>query len=257
MASTTLKAEAPSLNARATRTLEFIVKIVAIGVPVLYALGRIYLESYWQTLRLPSSLMGYAAEDYLYSGFMSLAVGMSRLIGVELYSTMAYAAIFAAVTAALAMVMYSIDRFVGPHVRARIAASQRLRGEAKKSKQSDAIRYVQIGAAVWSVTTTIILVFTAAGVLLLLPIVLAVKAGQGQAEAERASYLQPQSAKRGVRPILAHYESDGIEVTAPLVECSESWCVVFRLGDFVAIPRAQVLRVDQKIARGAGGIDTK
>lgn len=244
MTDTTPKAGTPSFNARVAGTLEFFVKVVAIGVPVFYALGRLYLDSYWETLRLPSSLMGYAAEDYLYFGFMSLAVGVARWVGVELYSSIAYAAVFAAFTAAVAMLMYAMDRYLSTKIRARIAASERRKVEAKTSKQGAAIHYAQIGAAVWSVTTTIFLVLMAAALLLLVPIVFAVKAGQGQAEAEFARYAQPPTVEAKSRRITAHFQRDGAATTAPLVECSDAWCVIFRDGAFAAIPRSEVQRVD-------------
>ena len=60
--------------------LAYVGPLLALGVPILYMLGRVYKEAYWGKIQLPSSLMNYGIEDYLYFGFVAIVNGLFRLI---------------------------------------------------------------------------------------------------------------------------------------------------------------------------------
>ena len=51
---------------------EVVLRLFAIVVPALYAMGRFYASSWWQGIGLPSSLERYAFEDYLFLGFYAV-----------------------------------------------------------------------------------------------------------------------------------------------------------------------------------------
>lgn len=46
--------------------------LTAIGIPIIYMLGRAYLTGYWSALGLPGGLMQYEGSDYMYFGFFVL-----------------------------------------------------------------------------------------------------------------------------------------------------------------------------------------
>ena len=49
------KPPSPPIRAWVPGVLESLVKIAAIGVPILYTFGRVYAASYWDVLRLPTA----------------------------------------------------------------------------------------------------------------------------------------------------------------------------------------------------------
>lgn len=130
-----------SLGRRVSVALEFVVKLVAIGVPILYALGRIYSDSYWHELGLTSSLMGDSAEDYLYIGFSSIVVAGARLLGVDVYSTLAYAALVALVVASLTVIAEIVDRWLSKLINKRVTALRERVLEWKASRHGALVRH--------------------------------------------------------------------------------------------------------------------
>lgn len=240
------RADEVSIGRRVSVAIEFIVKVVAIGVPILYALGRIYSDSYWQELHLPSSLMGYSAEDYLYFGFTSLVSGLARLVGVEPYTTMAYAALAALVAAAMTILAAFLDTWMGRVLKKYATKFEQKIGEWKQSKHGKLVRHVVFGAAIGTGSFVVMMFLVALSLCVFLPIVFAATEGKRQASIERDRLTQPQP-KQGQPALspLVYYESRGTRASARLMECSDSWCVVFSQEAFVAIPRSDVYRVDQ------------
>jgi hypothetical protein len=239
---------APSLSSRIASALEFIVKVIVIGVPVLYALGRIYSDSYWQELHLPSSLMHNTTEDYLYAGFSSLVQGLVGLIGITPYTSMGYAALISLLIALLTVTALVIDRSLGPRIRGQLLRLELHFNELKQSKHREAIRHIAIGAVVWSGLLSVLSMLMVAVLVLFLPIVFAVNAGKQQAHNDLNRLTQPKSKPGRAAPpvILAHYKSDAGQITAPLLDCSDTWCVVLQEGSFAAIPRSEVSLVDHQ-----------
>lgn len=242
---TVITETAPPLGRWTNGALEQLIKVVVIGAPVLYTLGRVYASSYWRELHLPSSLMDYSTEDYLYMGFISIVNGIARAIGLEPYTTMAHAIVFTLLVALLATAAHYIDRWISRGMRARIVAFQQRVEEAKKSKHGSLIHAAQFAAAVWSGLTIVVFVLFCSFVLLVIPIALVDGAGKQQAIIERNEQAQrPARTGAYVRPpILTQYVSDGVPLKAQLVECSEQWCVIFDQGDFAAIPSEAVHRI--------------
>ena len=253
MTDTTQQITAPALSTRVANALEFIVKIVVIGVPVLYALGRIYLESYWQALHLPSSLMHNATEDYLYFGFVAVVEGLARGLGFAPYTALGYAALVAMAVAVLSFVALLIDRWLGPMARAQLARVDRRIAALKDSKHVDGIRSALIGAVVWGALTSFVMLLFMAVLLVFLPIVFAANAGKRKANTDINEQMQHQTQQGRATPVsIAHYSNDGVPMAAPLLDCAETWCVVFDQGAFVAIPRSNVVRIDHERVRTTG-----
>lgn len=233
-----------SLNARLARALEVVVKIAAIVVPVLYVLGRLYSDAYWESLSLPPSLMQYGLEDYVYFGFLSLLLALAQTIGAAPYGAIAYAALFALGVAILVVVTLFVDRWLDPKIRAEAAVFDQRLEELKASSRGEAIRHLHRGAVIWSGLTTLSLILIGAVLVLFLPVLFAINSGKAEAQRQRARQLQP--APKGRLPIVAHYTEGGVHLTAALVECSDTWCVVYREGAFVAVPSDAVDRIDHR-----------
>src|SRR5690348_11099608 len=53
--------------------LDGMLKLLALVVPVVYAIGRLYLEGYWDVLHLPASLGSYRFDDYIFYGGCAIA----------------------------------------------------------------------------------------------------------------------------------------------------------------------------------------
>ena len=237
-----------STRARLAGALEFVVKTAAIGVPILYALGRVYAESYWGALHLPSGLMGYSVDDYLYFGFLSIILWVSHLLGVGPYSAMAKGLLLGLGVGAVAAAAAWVDRWLSRRLSARAAAFRERLAEAKQSKHASALHGLQVGAVVSSGVSFLLLSLLAAIALILLPLLLAANIGKAQARVDLA-HLSGQRTGTGASqsPIEAHYTFEGERVSAPLLECSEGWCVVLKHGTVAAIPRADVFEIDQSL----------
>jgi hypothetical protein len=242
--------KATSLSARLGRALELIVKIAAIVVPVLYVLGRLYSDAYWEALSLPPSLVQRGFEDYLYLGFLSLLLALARTVGASPYGAMAYAALFALAVALFVVVALFVSQWLGPKIRAEGAIFDQWLQDLKASPRGEVFRHLHRGAAIWSGLTSLMLIVLAAVLMLFLPVLFAINSGKVEAQREYTRQRQPVA--KGRLPMLAHYAQGDAQLIAPLVECSDTWCVVYREGAFIAVRRDAVDWVDHRGAAAAG-----
>ena len=234
--------------ARLTGLLEFGLKLAAVLVPILYVMGRIYSEAYWDTLGLPATLMAYSVQDYLYFGFLSMFVGLAHTVGAHPYNAMGYALLVAGGITVFVVMIRLADWVAGPTLRAYIAALEQRIRTARASKHGAVVQHAQVAAAVWSGASSLLMVMLTAVLLSFLPIVFAVSAGRAQAVEERAQWLDPaHRPKTKQPPATVTYRSEATLRTASLVECSEAWCMVYDQGAFVALPRTDVVRIGQPL----------
>ena len=240
---------AGSTGARLVSALEFVVKTAAIGVPIFYALGRVYVESYWGALSLPSTLMGYSVDDYLYFGFLSIIVWVSHLLGVGPYSVMAKAVLIGLGIGIVSAIAAWVDRWLSRRLSARAAAFRERLVEAQQSEHASTLHGLQVGAIVSSGVSFLLLSLLGAVALVFLPLLLAANTGKAQAKADLDRLAGHHAGPTPAQPMTqAHYTEDGQRVSVPLLECAEVWCVVVRQGIAVAIPRTDLVAIDHDSA---------
>jgi hypothetical protein len=232
--------------ARLTGLLDFALKLAAVLVPVLYAMGRIYSEAYWSALGLPSSLMTYSVQDYLYFGFVSMFLWFARNIGIHPYGAIGYALL-----AALGIAVFALAVRFALWLISKTAPSwqtwlQERVHDRLPPRHGWVIGQFKSLASIAAIAALRLLFFIWVGFAAFVPIVFAVKAGQTQASADRLKDVaEPQSKAKTTSTAYAHYVLDDLPHSAPLLECSVDWCVVNDHGVVVALPKSTVVRVDQ------------
>ena len=203
--------------------LELLTKVILLGGPVFYVLGRIYTESYWGSLGVTPSVMAVAAEDYIYYGFIVVASGLAMVLPQA-----GYGAIWLAPLAAILILL-----FLGAAVwllgRAKQWLARKLRKFRRRLKvlmarQRPALQSIVTASTILSVVSTLVLVLLLVSAALLLPIVIAHSVGK-----ERASKVIANLAKS--EGAYAPIDVEG-KSTGRLVDCNDRYCVVFANGQF-------------------------
>lgn len=224
---------------RVTGAIEFAVKVIALGVPIFYAMGRLYFDGYWTHLGLSTSLMAPSAEDYLYLGFLSVLLPLARLVGVEPYTPMGYAVLIGLGLALLAVIARLIGKYFGGWAKSQIGAyNDRLTAWAKEREFF--AKQVLLLASVSTFVAFVLIGLIYCVLFLILPLALAVKEGQYQAAKVDAWLRDPLPAQSRNE---AKFSVDGAAHSAPLLTCSDQWCVVLMDKAYVAVPAEAVVRV--------------
>lgn len=238
MASTPSGSTTP-IAQRVSTVIEFLVRWIAISVPIFYGLGRMYVEAYWGALKVPISLIRLSADDYLYTGFMMIMVALARSVGANIYGSMGYALAIAAGIALLAIVMMLVDRYLFGAIR-RQAGKLRTKIEVWRTSQLKHVVDLGLtGTAVWSLLVMVLLGLLLAFLLFVLPIQLAVNQGKAEAEKVRTALsTNPEDFAT------ATFERNQQVESGAFVECGQSWCVVFSNKIFVVTPVDSVRVVD-------------
>ncbi|KAF1708653.1 hypothetical protein [Pseudoxanthomonas sacheonensis] len=233
-----------SLQKWLTTALSYVVPVFAIGIPVLYVLGRVYKEAYWAKLQIPYSLLDYPVEGYLYSGFVAITNGLFRLVnwlplgplGAWLLTTLGLALILALVV--------SLRRWLGTGLTRFVHSMEK---KLRSWKANEDKWHVQIGRPLLIIGQWIngaFLTFLLAILLLAVFVAAANSAGQYAAEQTVKYVRQSSSITVGNARAIAHLRGEPSTQSGILLECSSAWCVISRRGEFVAVRAEDVLLVD-------------
>lgn len=215
--------------------------MTAIGVPVLYVLGRGYADGYWRTLGLSSSLMDGGVDVYLYLGFVAVITSTANLIGLTGSNTMVYMLGGGITLAAVASLLAAIDQWAASSFRQRLKVVEKRTANwrAKHHGWLKAVGYpaAVIGAgfyALFFLVLTLLLV-------ILFTMVLVEKSGAKAATSQLKRYSEYAKQPRGKPPIAnIRYVLDGQLRRGLLLDCSSRWCVAYEADGFVAVPAGEV-----------------
>ena len=224
--------------------MTYVVPVFAIGVPVLYVLGRIYKETYWDTLQIPYSLMDYPIEDYLYWGFVAISNELFRLVnrmplgplGTWLLTILALAlslALMVSLRRWLGSVLLSFDRWLRPQVT-------EWKNNKDKWHVQVALPLLVIGQWINGIFLSALLVV----LVLALSIAGASAAGRHAADEARKRIRHSYNVTMGDARPIAHLKGEPSTQSGALLECAASWCVLSRRGEFVAVRVDDISRVD-------------
>lgn len=231
--------EVRSASARVSGAIEFSVKVIALGVPAFYAMGRLFTEGYWRHFGLPSSLMVQSVEDNLYCGFLSVLLPLARLVGVDPYTPMGYALLIGLGLALFVVLSRLLGSYFGAWSRSRIDAINHWLAERAKER-AFAAKQMLLFVSIWSFVAFVFMGMIAAVLVLILPLALASTEGTYQAELADARIRSP--APMSLPAEVDFTVGDGIQ-SAPVLSCSDRWCVVYQDGSYVALPAQTVTRV--------------
>lgn len=220
---------------------QFALAVFAIGVPTLYAMGRVYLEAYWGALQLPQ-LDALALEDYVYLGFVASFNSAGRAMDV---GTFGYLLIAGVVLTAFACYIVVLDKWLIPTIRKRlrdIGERVNISLEGKRVWIADLSRLVGV---IWATLSTLAVLFFIAFIGIALPLVWMHRAGEQQASFDRkrlTEFGRPQMFT--AEPILHYKDGEGRRRASLMLSCSEQWCVIFEDRLFAAVKTDAVERID-------------
>lgn len=219
-----IQSSEPARNGwRYAAILELLTKVILLGGPVFYVLGRIYSESYWGSLGVAPSVMAVAAEDYIYYGFIVVASGLTMVLPQA-----DYGAIWLAPIAAI-LILLVLGAVVWLLGRAKKWLARKLRKFRRRlqvliARQKPALQSIATASSILSVVSSLMLVLLLLSAALLLPIVIAHSVGKERASKVRANLATSEGA---YAPITVEGNSAG-----RLVDCTARYCVVFANGKF-------------------------
>jgi hypothetical protein len=215
--------QTPREGWRYTAILELLTKVVLLGGPVFYVLGRIYSESYWAALDVPSSVMAVAAEDYVYYGFIVVATGLTMVLPKADFGAIWVAPLAAIlILGLLGTVVWLLGRVKQWMARKLRKFRRRLR--VLIAKQKPALQSIATAGTVVGVVSSLVLALLLFSAALLLPIVIAHSVGEKRAGKVMADFAK---AGDGHTPV----EVDGVSA-GRLVDCNAKYCVVYASGKF-------------------------
>lgn len=228
-----LPVKAPTPEAvtwRYSGIFELLSKVVLLGGPVFYVLGRIYAQGYWITFGLPSSALGVDAEDYIFFGFVVIANFAQFLVppnSVPVWAPMLLAFTSLAVLACFFWVFRRLEilagRIISPFVR------QFRQAVAEKLLVRDALRTAAgVVFAACSVSLVLLLVWTA----LVIPVFIANSLGRRQANQVITEI------KTGKGPY--QEVQIGGKPAGRLIECPNEYCVIAKNDSFALVRLEEV-----------------
>jgi hypothetical protein len=232
-----------ALREAISRSVELIVRALAIGVPVLYVLGRVFKEGYWEHIGLSMTLMSYTLQDYLYWGFAAIFNGLIWVFRKMPFGPLGSLVLTLFLVSLAAAFVVVLRRAVVPRIRHWVLAGEAKLQAWRKDDQSIGMQFLRpfvwLGSRVfnWMFYFLLIIFVIAASVLA------AYKAGQFAAERDRKRLVSSGEVITPDARALVHTEIEEGEASV-LLECGPQWCVVIRRGDFVAIRQEHVQRID-------------
>ncbi len=220
----------PMKSFRMPSALDGMIKLLTIAVPLLYAVGRMYVEGYWDALGLPTGLAPYRADDYLYYGGTALVLPLIELVtkGPVRVAQVVLVGVVLAIAVALWLLM---TRKLQP-VLLRLAryAAPRLAQWANRA----VVRVVATGIPVGAAVTLFLLSAVLLLLLTLLGLVVAINSGRATAESLRTQVTtHPEKFAQAT-----WVDTNGVAGPGLVTSCTDDWCIVFEGRQFIARPRS-------------------
>lgn len=223
--------------------LEGLAKLLAIGVPMLYVLGRAYTQGYWHAIGLPESLMEYTIEDYLYFGFLAPFTWVASYFDETFGSRIAWAVAGCFGAATIVAILSFADRWFSKALfpRARVLANR-----WQLAKHRKRVQFIFSHIAMALALALVILVSTIVFALFVLVFALTYRAGSSQANTQSTKFANFEYSLGGEAPsfAIAHYvDRDGRPRAGIVADCSSRWCVLYVKGTYTALPADSINRI--------------
>lgn len=227
--------------AKVLQLIDIAAKLVVVGVPVLYFMGWIYLETYWKKLGVSDGLLGLTTTDYLRAGAMVLLMSIAKASGWILIFALACAVVITLLVAA--RVIFLPKLFAVNRKLQAVQAVQRREARRRVSpKHRRLANRLDAGADTLAAGAMALLV---SFMFLLGLIVVGIKPSQMAAE-EQADKLLKAIAKLSSEDgdwLIAHLEA-AVGRPALVVQCGGETCVLLADDRMEVWPRASINRME-------------
>lgn len=214
---------------KAFSVADSMVKILVLGTPVFYGMGRAYAEGYWRGFSLSPTVMARGFEDYIYFAFIMLANAIAVALTPGEHFSLWFAFALTLAGALLLALLVIAGRWIGKTLERREKLFRRKVQKWAQQKRSFADA-LQIAIASVGVVATGILVIISICIAMLLPVAASYALGSRQAAVVRDNM------STGLGPYEAVSSEEGGRVLrGRLLECSEQRCVIFSGGKFIPV----------------------
>lgn len=215
--------------------LEGMLKLLALAVPVAYALGHLYLEGYWGALHLPTSLGSYRFDGYIFFGGCAIAFPIIDFATSD-PARVAQVVMIAGMFAALMACWLLLSRKLQPlFVRFDAWIAPKARRWFQHAAVRDVTNAVSLGCAV-AIALLALLLFVLSAVL---GLAVALKSGQTTGE----NLLVELKAHPADYARVRWTESDGAVGEGLLDSCNDTWCIVFDGKQLLGRPRTSITSI--------------
>lgn len=215
--------------------LEGMLKVLALAVPVAYALGHLYLEGYWGALHLPTSLGSYRFDDYIFYGGCAIAFPIIEFATSD-PARVAQVVMIAGMFAALMACWLLLSRKVHPlFVRFDAWIAPKARRWFQHAAVRDVTNAISLGCAV-AIALLALLLFVLSTVL---GLTAALKSGRTTGE----NLLIELKAHPGDYARVSWAEPDGAVGVGLLDSCNDTWCIVFDGKQLLGRPRTSITSI--------------
>lgn len=240
----TSEVESPAVQKTARFAIAYILPMVTLVVPLLYFVGRVRSDSYWNYFQIPQGIMTYSFEDYVYTGFLAISLGIVSAFSwapLGPFGAWLIAVILIAVILGIAV---ALRRWAGTRLKEKIFLFEK---KIRNWKADESKWHVQFAIPFLESVQWIGNIF----LIVLIPLLFLVGTilwadHSGKANAKRdAEFLRATGEIRAgnARTILHLHGNDELQSGAA-IGCSGDWCAMTRRREIVVVPKASIERFD-------------
>lgn len=235
----------------------YLVPLTATLVPALYFVGRVHHEAYWHAMQVPPGVIVSTFEDYVYSGFVVLAIGLVRLVSWlplgPLGSWFIVVVGVVLIAAALAATRIALRAWLN-------GLAVTVAGKVRKWRSKQRSWNLKLGGSLlWFIhwLNSAFLGFLLVVLAISGSIVFAAKSGERQARIDLSAALKASKTARVAegRPV-AYLRGRPDQEASVALGCSGDWCAIVKNGR-VAVIRAESIERFGPAPKGGGAVASK
>ena len=251
---TTTGTEALKISKIATMAITYVAPILGLAVPLLYFVGRVRTEAYWAKMQVPTGVMTYGFEDYVYTGFVAIALAVVEIFSWAPFGPLGAWLIAVLVAALLIALSVAARRRLGHWLKHK---ALQLETKVSSWKEDKSHWLVQFAVPFFMAFERLCNLF----LIILLPLLLVISVivwadRSGKQAADRAlKSLRSDKVSQGDAQALMHVGLDDDALVGVAVGCAGDWCAMTKGGDIVVVPKTSIVRIDHcpRIVKLASG----
>lgn len=239
---TITSSEQSKIIAVAGKIITYAVPVIGLVVPLLYFVGRIRSEAYWNKMQVPPGVMTYGFEDYVYTGFAAIPIAVAEAFSWWGMGPLGAWLTAVLVSAFLTGLTVAVRRLVGRKLQERAVA---LEHKLRSWRESKPIWLLEFAVPFFKTFEHLCSAFLAILLPLLVVISVIVWADRSGKRVAERDLGDVRSLSEGEVLSLIHFSVSDKELTGIAVGCAGDWCAVRRGEKTVVISKTAVSKIDQ------------
>ncbi|MDR7067484.1 hypothetical protein J2X02_000301 [Pseudoxanthomonas japonensis] len=258
---TTTGTEALKISKIATMAITYVLPVFGLAVPLLYFVGRVRTEVYWTQMQVPTGIMTYGFEDYVYTGFVAIAIAVVEIFSWAPLGPLGAWLIAVLLSALLIALSVGARRWFGHWLKNKALQLEAAISTWRKDKSHWKIQFAVPFFWVFERLCNLFLMILLPLLLVISVIVWADRSGKRIADDDLKS-LRSGKVSGGDARALMHVDMEGDALVGVAVGCAGDWCAMTKEGDVVVVPKTSIVRIDHcpktiKLASGGSGCHPK